>query len=158
MNIEISIMSLDDVLAIKDEFYNSFDEFWRIEILQEELQHENSKYLVAKLCGEIVGFAGIKIILDEAEIMNIVIRKDKRNQGIASSLLSELIQIAYNSNCSTILLEVNENNLPAIHLYEKFSFERIGLRKKYYNNTDNAILMKKDISVTYQGGTNEKQK
>lgn len=42
---------------------------------------------------------------------------------------------------TSITLEVNENNLPAIHLYEKFNFKRLGLRKKYYNNTDNAVIM-----------------
>ena len=44
-------------------------------------------------------------------------------------------------NMKTITLEVNENNIPAINLYKKFNFEQVGLRKKYYNNADAAILM-----------------
>ena len=85
------------------------------------------------------------MILDEANIMNIAVRIDKRKLGIGSILLNKLIELAKFSNCTSILLEVNENNIPAIALYEKYHFERIGLRKKYYNNTDNAILMKKEI-------------
>ena len=68
-----------------------------------------------------------------------------RNIGIASQLLTEVIRYCKNLNLKSIYLEVNENNLPAIHLYEKYSFKRIGLRKKYYNNTDNAILMELKI-------------
>lgn len=148
MDVKISKMNLEDVLSIQDGFCDHFDAFWTVSILQEDIQNKASQYFVARLANEIVGFAGMKIVFTEAEIMNIVTRIDKRNLGIASSLLSYLIQFAQNSNCSTLFLEVNEKNLPAIHLYEKFSFERIGCRKKYYNNTDDAILMKKDIVVT----------
>ena len=68
-----------------------------------------------------------------------------RNIGIASQLLTEVIRYCKNLNLKSIYLEVNENNFPAIHLYEKYGFKRIGLRKKYYNNTDNAILMELKI-------------
>ena len=90
---------------------------------------------------------GFKVIFDEADIMNIAVRVDKRMFGIGSMLLERLLEIAKLSNCTSITLEVNENNFPAICLYEKYQFERIGLRKKYYNNTDNAILMKKDLII-----------
>ncbi len=73
--------------------------------------------------------------------MNIVVKKDKRNLGIGSKLLEEIIKKAIEINSKTITLEVNENNLPAIKLYEKYGFKQIGLRKKYYNNIDNAIIM-----------------
>ena len=77
--------------------------------------------------------------------MNIVTKKNMRNIGIASQLLTEVIRYCKNLNLKSIYLEVNENNLSAIHLYEKYGFKRIGLRKKYYNNTDNAILMELKI-------------
>lgn len=146
INIEISKMKPDDIILIQKDFNLKFDKFWTVHILQEDLENENSRYIVAKHKDEIVGIAGIKIILDEANIMNIVTRVDRRNLGIASSLLSKLINLAQDSKCSTLTLEVNENNLVAIHLYEKFGFERIGLRKKYYNNTDNAIIMTRRIT------------
>lgn len=88
-----------------------------------------------------MGFAGILKIIDEVNIMNIVVRKDKRNEGIGSKLLDEIFKIAKQQKAQSITLEVNENNLPAIKLYQKFGFEQVGLRKKYYRNTDNAVIM-----------------
>lgn len=73
--------------------------------------------------------------------MNIVVKKDNRNLGIGSKLLEEIIKISKSLKAKSITLEVNENNLPAIKLYKKYGFNQVGLRKKYYNNKDNAILM-----------------
>ncbi len=145
MNIDINEMIFDDIIAIEPNFSENFDRLWSINTLKNDFVEDHSKYIVAKIDNEIVGFAGIKVILDEADIMNIVTRVDKRGNGIGSLLLEKLINLASLLNCTCINLEVNENNDPAIHLYEKYSFARIGLRKKYYNNTDNAILMKKEL-------------
>ena len=49
-------------------------------------------------------------------------------------------------NIKALTLEVNSNNIPAQKLYEKFNFKRVGLRKKYYNNTDDAIIMTKQLN------------
>ena len=147
MNIDITALTLEDINSIELNFSEQFDKFWSIDILKNDFENENSKYIIAKIDNEIVGFAGIKIIIDEADIMNIAVRIDKRNLGIGSVLLKKLIQLAMDSNCTSITLEVNENNLPAIHLYEKFDFEKIGLRKKYYNNIDDAIVMKKNLEI-----------
>ena len=143
MNIDITTMTFEDINRIEPNFSEQFDKFWSIDILKNDFEDENSKYIIAKIDNEIVGFAGIKIIIDEADIMNIAVRTTKRKVGIGSVLLEKLIELSVDFNCTSITLEVNENNLPAIHLYEKFNFQKIGLRKKYYNNTDNAIIMRK---------------
>ena len=141
MKIEINSLTLDDINCISENFSNDFDKFWSINILKEDFNSESSKYIVAKVDDKVVGIAGVKLILDEANIMNIITKVDKRNLGIGSFLLENLINLCKKNNCNSIFLEVNENNLPAIHLYDKFKFNRIGFRKKYYNNKDNAILM-----------------
>lgn len=82
MNIKIEVMTLEDLEIIKDALISDYDNFWNYNIFKEELQNNNSKYLVAKIYNEIVGFAGIKIILDSADIMNIVTKKTFRNKGI----------------------------------------------------------------------------
>lgn len=143
--IELSKMTMCDFSEIKDTLIYDFDDFWNISTFTEELSSPNSYYLVAKIDNEIVGFVGIKIILDEADIMNIVTKKNKRNLGIASYMLKELIYIAKEKNLKRLTLEVNENNLLAIHLYENFNFEKIAIRKNYYNNTENAIIMQLSI-------------
>lgn len=152
MNITIGTMTFDDIISIESNFSESFDKFWSVDILKDDFKSENSKYIVAKIDNEVVGFAGVKIILDNADIMNIAVKTDMRNHGIGSMLLQKLIEVSMASHCSTITLEVNEKNLFAIRLYEKYDFSRIAFRKKYYNNTDNAVIMQKNLG----GLTNEK--
>ena len=139
--IKIFEMSHDDVELIAKNFNTEFDEFWSIDNLKNDFNNPNSSYFIAKLDDEIVGFVGTLKIVDELNIMNIATKINKRSLGIASKLLLHVIDYSKSICCKSITLEVNENNLPAIHLYEKFNFKRIGLRKKYYNNTNNAILM-----------------
>ena len=139
--ISISIMNQTDLQEIKDILITDFDDFWKYEIFKEELANTNTKYLVLRYNNEIICFGGIKIILDEANLMNIVTKKIYRHQGLGSILLEKLITLAKENNCTSITLEVNENNLPAINLYNKYSFKEVGKRKKYYQNGDSAILM-----------------
>ena len=156
MDFEISKMSIKDLKSIKDILSSNFDNFWSYDVLEDELECDNSYVIVAKNSENIiVGFAGLKVILDEANIMNIVVKKDFRHNGIGSILLENLInyskninlKINYskNINLKTITLEVNENNLSAIRLYDKFSFDRLGIRKKYYNGESDAIIMSKNL-------------
>lgn len=137
----ISEMNLQDLENIKDCLLTDFDNFWSYNILKLELENGKSKYFVAKQENEIVGFAGILLIIDQVNIMNIVVKKDKRNFGIGSLLLEEIIRYSKIHNATSITLEVNEKNIPAIKLYKKYGFKQVGLRRKYYNNEDNAILM-----------------
>ena len=86
-DISISDMNLEDLEILKDDLITSFDDFWNYDILKSELLSGNSKYIIAKLNDNIVGFAGLKLILDEAEIMNIVVKKSFRYHGIGSLLM-----------------------------------------------------------------------
>lgn len=140
-HITICKMCDKDLLYLKKNLITEFDNFWNYEILKQEFLNTNTTYIVAKQNETIVGFAGILTIVDEANIMNIVTKKDKRNLGIGTLLLQNLIQISKKQNLNSVTLEVNEHNIPAIKLYEKFNFTKVGLRKKYYNNTDSAIIM-----------------
>ena len=119
-----------------------FDDFWNTNVLRDEILNENSKYIIAKNeNGEILGFAGIFINVDFAEVMNIVVRKKFRNQGIGKKLLEKLISLCQEIGAESLKLEVNEKNKIAIKLYENIGFNIVGRRKKYYNNLDDAILM-----------------
>lgn len=145
--IEISKMSLEDFELIKSTLITEFDDFWNSETLENELKSKNSYYIVAKINDDIVGFAGIKVVLDEADIMNIVTKKDMRNLGIGSALFKAIIDYSKNNGINKLTLEVNENNLSAIHLYKKYGFEKIAERAKYYNGTDTAVIMQLYLNV-----------
>ena len=143
MDLKIEKMTLDDLNSIQNTLFTEFDNFWTFSAFKQELNSENSHFVVAKNNNEIVGFAGLKVIVDEADIMNIVVKKTFRHNGIGSILLKNLISYAMDNNLKTITLEVNEHNLSAIRLYDKFNFDHIGIRKKYYNSESDAIIMSK---------------
>lgn len=140
-DIDIEEMSLNDLEKIKDILISDFDDFWNFNILKEELESPNSKYIIVKTNDdEIIGFAGIKILVDNADIMNIVVKKSWRNQGVGNLLLNNLISICKDLNLLSLSLEVNEDNLPAIHLYEKVGFKQVGLRKNYYQDKNGIVM------------------
>lgn len=79
-NINISIMNLQDLENIKNILEKDFDDFWNYNIFKSELENPNSTYFVAKINNEIIGFAGILVIIDEADITNIVVKKTFRGK------------------------------------------------------------------------------
>lgn len=152
--LEILRMTISDLDSIKDYLLSDFDDFWNYSTFKSELLNPNSKYIVAKIDNKIVGFAGIWKAVDDMHITNIVTAKKLRKHHIGSAMLSELIELAKSEkNINSITLEVNSNNEPAIKLYEKFGFKKVGLRKRYYNNTDDAIIM----TIHIRRKTNEKK-
>lgn len=143
MNLNFSNMNMSDLEEIKDILVSDFDDFWTYSILKDELNCSSSHYIVAKLNNEIVGFGGIKVVLDSADIMNIVVKKNFRNLGIGTSILNEIVALCLSLNLSSITLEVRKDNEYAISLYKNFGFETLGVRKKYYNGIDGFIMEKK---------------
>ena len=144
--IKIEEMTIEDFYSIENILQIEFDEFWTPSILKSELENDLSKYIVAKDENQIVGFAGIIILPDDVEITNIVTKKNERKKGIGNLLLDKLIQMAFKLE-KDISLEVNEVNTAAINLYKKAGFEEVGIRKKYYNGINNAIIMTKKFTI-----------
>ena len=154
MNIIIKRMTQSHLDKIRDNLQENFDEFWNENVLKSELENPASTYIVAideENDNEVVGYAGIWQPIDEAHITNIVTKKDKRKNKIATKMLERLIEISKQRKLNNITLEVNINNKPAINLYKKYHFEEVGLRKKYYNNTDDAIIMTLKLDVEFEG-------
>ena len=139
-DIVIEKFTLKDLNVTKNTLQSDFDDFWTYNILENELKNESSIYICCKYNAEIVGFAGISIVLDTAELNNIVIKKTKRGNGYSSLLLKKLIDIAVQKKCNFLNLEVASNNEVAINLYKKFGFKQVGIRPNYYNGTDALLL------------------
>ena len=140
---EIFTMTLEDLEQMKNTLYSDFDNFWSYNVLKQELENKNTTYIVAKENDEIIGFAGLSTCLDEATLNNIVVKKSHRNRGIGGELLEALIELCSELRMKTFTLEVDTENEPAIHLYEKFGFKNLGIRKNYYNNERDAFIMTK---------------
>ena len=141
MELQINPMTKEDLLEIKDILLSDFDSFWSYSIWESELSNPNSVYLVAKIQEEIVGLGGYWKAVDDIHLTNIITKKSKRHQGIATKLLANLIELAKLENFLSLTLEVKETNIYAIQLYENYNFKKIGLRKNYYSQNENAILM-----------------
>ena len=135
-NIEIDTFTLSDLESVSDSLEKDFDNFWNYNILKNELNNPSSFYLCCKQYSEVVGFAGVSIVLDTAELNNIVIKKSERGKGLSFLLLDSLIKFVKQHNCKQINLEVASSNTVAISLYKKFGFKQVGLRKGYYNGVD----------------------
>lgn len=140
MEISLEKMKIEDLELID---LKNFDNFWTESILKDEILSDSSYYIVARFQNDIIGFAGLKFLLDEAHITNIATRIDKRKNGVGSKLLEGLINRAKEESSVLITLEVNTENLPAINLYKKYGFEILGVRKKYYDNKFDAYIMTK---------------
>ena len=109
-NLQILDMCFDDFNEIEP-IFSDFDDFWTTQNLKSELANINSKYIVAKLETQTVGFAGIWFSVDDAHITNIVVHKDFRHNGIGSKLLERLIELAKIK--TSLTLEVNTKNTDA---------------------------------------------
>lgn len=146
MKITYNLMTDKDVNGVFDISNASFSIPWSIESINGELNNPLAKYIVARdeINDLVVGFVGIWIVVGEGNITNIAVHPDYRGNGIGDKLLSSLINLCYDLNCSLINLEVRESNYKAQNLYKKFGFNIDGIRKGYYeDNKENAILMSK---------------
>lgn len=140
-NLNISIMQLSDLDEIENIFEKDFPCSWKLSTLKAELCNPSSEYIIASLNNEIVGFAGVWFSVDDAHITNIVVKKSFRNMGIGSKLLEKLIDLTKENYKASLTLEVNTKNTYAQKLYNKYNFKNLGIRKKYYNGTDDAFIM-----------------
>ena len=122
-----------------------FSEPWSKNALAEELSNENSYFLVA-VSDEVMGYIGVQEICGEAYITNVAVFGKHRKLGIGRALLNAACDGAKGRGCEFITLEVRESNAPAIKLYEKFNFKVVGIRKKYYNNIDDAIIYTRNLN------------
>ncbi|WP_184889957.1 ribosomal protein S18-alanine N-acetyltransferase [Sphaerisporangium siamense] len=125
---------------------------WSEGMLRGELadQPRTRHYIVAVAGGEIVGYAGLAAAGDQADVQTIAVRTASQRAGIGSAMLSELLAEAVRRGATAVFLEVRADNPPAQAMYERFGFERIGLRRDYYDDGTDAIMMMR--SLNGQGG------
>jgi ribosomal-protein-alanine N-acetyltransferase len=96
--------------------------------------------------GKRIGFIEYDHVVDEFQILDVLIDHAYRRKGHALKAFADLEKKAKDLNIKKMILEVREGNEAAIKLYEKLNFKKTGLRKKYYENKVDAILMEKEIS------------
>ena len=141
-NITIDFMTIEDIPFIMEIEKKCFDDSWAEDGFLRELENKKvAVYMVLRLDGVVRGYIGCWAILSEAHIIKIAIDPICQSKGLASLLLLKFMREAISRGSHWATLEVNENNAPAIKLYEKFGFTKVSVRKKYYNENEDAHLM-----------------
>lgn len=128
------------IVEVSDKNINEFELFIiDKDVLLNDLKNNPfGHYLCYIEKNRVLGYLYYSDIYERAEINQIEVDFIHRNCGIASKLMKKLTETVEKS----ITLEVKMDNVPAIHLYEKFNFHKVGIRKGYYNGVD-AILMER---------------
>jgi ribosomal-protein-alanine N-acetyltransferase len=125
-------MDFKDINGVVKIESRSFSLPWSTAMFNEELNNPIAFYIVAVIEQEIVGYAGMWLIIDEAHITNIAVDPKHRRRNIASTMVRLLIEKAREMNLKAMTLEVRTGNFEAIELYKRFGFKTEGLRKGYY--------------------------
>ena len=104
------------------------------------------KILGVRVDGQLAGYIAFSLIADEMEILNLAVHPDRRGDGIGAALLERAFDICIKKGIKTSFLDVKVSNEPAIGLYKKFGYVKIGVRKKYYPDTkEDALLYRYDF-------------
>lgn len=142
-------MKPSDVPAVADIESNVFESPWSIGILEEELVAPRRTYVVAEASGgDLVGYAGLMIVEDDAHITTIAVVPQVRGRGIATRLMLFLIEAALAGGARHLTLEVRESNAKAQRLYERFGMTTVGRRKNYYLTEDAVVMWATGIEST----------
>ena len=130
---------VDQVCVLEEE---AFSMPWHKESFLEMIANENACYLVALMGEEVVASCGLRHIVGEGEITNVVTKNTMRGKGVGRKILLRLLEEGSKMGAEAFTLEVRVSNAPAIHLYESLGFVSEGVRKNFYEEpTEDALIM-----------------
>lgn len=146
--VQFRAMVVDDIPKVVEVEQDAFPTPWPAQAFQDELtKNQFARYFVLEVGGEVVGYCGMWIIMDEAHITNIAVHSTYRGRGLGEWMLRYAIEFSTLYGAEKMTLEVRASNVVAQQLYKKLGFEVTGLRPGYYSdNKEDALIM----WVTYE--------
>ena len=123
------------------------DDPWSTEQFWQELSLDTRHYLVALDDGGLVGYAGLFALAPDGDVQTVAVRSDRQGGGVATSLVRGLLEEADRRGCRHVMLEVRAANERAITLYERFGFETISTRRRYYPDGADALIMRRPVGA-----------
>lgn len=145
MEVQIKPLTVRDIEWVMRLDAMLFEQPFSKQTYHHEIRHNPHAYFFKlMLQDERMGFAGIQILLEMAEVITIGIDPQYQNQGYGQQLLRYLIDFSKQKQCKKLYLEVNVHNNKAIHLYEKEGFIVNRIRPHYYGQ-DDAYEMIKEV-------------
>ena len=142
--ITVPDMTLEDVDRVCELEELAFSMPWHKESFIEMIENKDALYLVADdECAGVIGCCGVRSIVGEGDITNVVVHPDYRKKGVAYEMLSQLLLRGEKDfGIKEFTLEVRYSNMGAIHLYEKLGFVSEGVRKNFYEEPlEDALIM-----------------
>jgi ribosomal-protein-alanine N-acetyltransferase len=139
-------MTLDDLAAVHAIERASFAVPWPDDAYRNEIRTNRlASYVVARAGEEVVGFAGLWVMVDEAHITTFAVDPRWRRRGVGERMLLALLDLSVARRAREATLEVRLSNIPARKLYEKYGFRPVGIRPRYYSdNGEDALIMTTD--------------
>jgi len=135
---------VSDALDIYNLELQCFNNHYSLTTIQDDLENDKVTMFLYLKNDKVVGYISIYHFLDEANLQKIAVLENERRNGIATKLIEFSTDYLKEINIKTFYLEVNENNLIAIRVYEKLGFEKISTRKNYYGS-HSAIIFQKSL-------------
>ena len=135
----MSVEDLETVLQIESA---SFSRPWTRTHFLDEIESACGFPLVALAPdGSVGGYLCLKLVLDEAEILDVAVSGSLRGRGIGRTLVESAFTFCRERGAALVFLEVRVGNAPAISLYRRLGFRETGRRKRYYEDGEDALLM-----------------
>lgn len=139
-------MCVEDLESVLEIESASFSRPWTRSHFLEELDSSFSHPTVALTAdGAVAGYLCLKVVLDEAEVLDVAVKGSLRGMGVGRVLVQRALSFCRERGVQLVFLEVRAGNVQAISLYRRLGFREAGVRRKYYDNGEDAILM--DISI-----------
>ena len=147
MYYEIVPMDRSHIEQIAELERNCFSTPWSENLLTDALFDPQASFIVAEDDeGNVLGYAGLHVILDEGYIDNVAVRPSCRRMGLGDRLLDVFIRFGQ-ANLAFLTLEVRPSNTPAVALYEKNGFKEVGRRPNYYDDPkEDALLLTREFT------------
>ncbi|NIA14368.1 MAG: ribosomal protein S18-alanine N-acetyltransferase [Nitrospiraceae bacterium] len=135
---------IPEIMPIEREAY---PEPWTIGMFHQDAVSPSACFYVAHLDGQLVGYVGMWVVIDEAHITSVTVHQAYRRRGLGRMLLEYILNVARHLGLSHATLEVRETNIAAQRLYYSMGFQHVGRRKEYYSKTrEDAIIMLKELA------------
>lgn len=121
----------------------SFAHPWSRQAFVEELERSFSRLEVLRhdRTGEVIAFINYWVVHDEIHVLNVATHPEYRRRGLASLLIRHVIDTGRRIASRLLTLEARRSNTAAIQLYEGLGFEAVDIRRRYYENKEDAIIM-----------------
>ena len=135
---------LDAIMEIEEGEFP--EDAWSRATMASELTNPNGRYLVAVDEGEVLGYAGVRVGGEQADVQTIAVRPMARRRGLGRALVLELLDEGRRRGATSAFLEVRADNLGAQTLYAQLGFTAFTIRPHYYPGGVDAIAMHKDLA------------